>query len=106
MSGGKKELVVIDNATNGFTLYALEGSDPIRTFLTDPPSVHVPKQVAFGEESKVIIGGSDSGAVYVFKRRSGNLRQKIAHATSGLVQTISVRQLHWTLMLRSYMCFG
>ncbi|KAH0827354.1 hypothetical protein J3R83DRAFT_3992 [Lanmaoa asiatica] len=64
----KKELVVIDNAINGFTLYPLDSSEVIRTFFTNPPSVPVPKQVAFGEESKVIIGGSDNGVVYIFLR--------------------------------------
>lgn len=88
----KKELVIIDNATNGFTLYPLDSGNAIRTFFTDPPSVPVPKQVSFGEESRVVIGGSDSGVVYVFERRSGQLLEKIAHAATGLVQTISVSQ--------------
>lgn len=86
----KKELVTIDNATNGVTLYPLDSGNAIQTFFTDPPSVPVPKQVSFGEESKVVIGGSDSGVVYVFKRRSGQLLEKIAHTATGLVQTIGV----------------
>lgn len=64
----KREMVVIDNATNGFTLYSLDSSNAIRTFFTDALTVPVPKQVAFGEESKVVIGGSDCGVVYVHIR--------------------------------------
>ncbi|KIJ65077.1 hypothetical protein HYDPIDRAFT_27805 [Hydnomerulius pinastri MD-312] len=89
----KKELAVIDNATNGFTLYRLDSGKPLRTFVTDPPSVPVPKQVAFGEESKVVIGGSDNGFVYIFERRTGQLLEKLPHSKTGLVQTISVRDI-------------
>ncbi|KAI6132270.1 hypothetical protein EDD16DRAFT_1514952 [Pisolithus croceorrhizus] len=88
----KKELVVIDNATNGFTLYPLDREDPIRYFVTEPQSVPIPKQVAFGEESKIIVGGSDNGSVYLFERRTGRMLAKLAHSKTGLVQTITVRR--------------
>ncbi|KAI6097119.1 WD40-repeat-containing domain protein, partial [Pisolithus croceorrhizus] len=87
----KKELIVIDNATNGFTLYSLDREDPIQYFVTEPQSVPVPKQVAFGEESKIIVGGSDNGSVYLFERRTGRMLEKLAHSKTGLVQTITVR---------------
>ncbi|KAG2053385.1 hypothetical protein BDR06DRAFT_972395 [Suillus hirtellus] len=49
----KRGVFVVDNATDGFTLYRLEGDgEPLRTFATGLPSVSVPKQVAFGEEGK------------------------------------------------------
>lgn len=86
----KRELVVVDNATDGFTLYPLDSGDPIRTFTVNRPSVYVPKQVAFGEETKAIIGGSDNRSVYVFERRTGELLAKLQHSKAGLVQTISV----------------
>ncbi|KIO01076.1 hypothetical protein M404DRAFT_29039 [Pisolithus tinctorius Marx 270] len=89
----KKELVVIDNATNGFTLYLLDRGDPIRYFVTEPQHVPVPKQVAFGEESKIIVGGSDNGSVYLFERRSGQMLAKLAHSKTGLVQTITVHDV-------------
>ncbi|KAG1734252.1 uncharacterized protein EDB91DRAFT_1084156 [Suillus paluster] len=63
---------VIDNATDGFTLYHLEGKgEPVRTFMTALPSMSVPKQVAFGEEGKVVAGGSDNGLAYIFNRKMG-----------------------------------
>ncbi|KAI6011710.1 WD40-repeat-containing domain protein [Pisolithus microcarpus] len=64
----KKGVFVIDNATDGFTLYHLNGADPIQTFVTDPLCIPVPKQVAFGEGSKVVIGGGSNGSVFVFDR--------------------------------------
>jgi WD40 repeat protein len=50
----------------------------------------VPKQVAFGEEGKVVIGGSDNGLVYIFDRKTGQIIQTLHHADAGLVQTIAV----------------
>ena len=84
--------MVIDNAQNGFTLYRLEGAakGPIRTFLTDLPKIRVPKQVAFGEECHIVVGGSDNGFVYIFEHKTGRLLETLQHAKSGLVQTISV----------------
>ncbi|KAG1827997.1 hypothetical protein EV424DRAFT_1536998 [Suillus variegatus] len=56
----------------------------------------VPKQVAFGEEGKVVVGGSDNGLVYVFDRKTGDIIETLHHADTdtGLVQTISTRDLH------------
>ncbi|KAI6013461.1 hypothetical protein BKA83DRAFT_4063380 [Pisolithus microcarpus] len=88
----KKGLFVVDNATDGFTLYRLENSQLIRTFATDPPTVSVPKQVSFGEDGKVVIGGSDNGKVYVFNRRTGALIETLPHhnMAATLVPTITV----------------
>ncbi|KAG2106904.1 WD40-repeat-containing domain protein [Suillus cothurnatus] len=88
----KRGLFVVDNATDGFTMYRLEneGEEPVRTFTTAVPSMSVPKQVAFGEEGKVIAGGSDNGLVYIFDRKAGELLEALHHADGGLVQTIAV----------------
>lgn len=92
----RKQLVIIDNAANGFTLYRLDRPDPIRTYITEPPTVLVPKQVAFGEDVKIVVGGSDNGTVYLFDRKSGELLEMLHHASSGLVQsiTVSIQYVH------------
>ncbi|KAG2342973.1 WD40 repeat-like protein [Suillus weaverae] len=89
----KRGLFIVDNATDSFTLYCLEneGGEPIWTFMTAVPSLSVPKQVAFGEEGKVVTGGSDNGSVYVFDRKTGELLDTLHHADGGLVQTIATR---------------
>jgi outer membrane protein assembly factor BamB len=89
----KRGVFVVDNAADGFTLYRLDGDgEPVRTFATAVPSMSLPKQVAFGEEGKVVVGGSDNGLVYVFDRKTGQILETLHHADtdSGLVQTISV----------------
>ena len=86
----KKHLVVINNAANGFTLYCLDHPDPIQTYITEPPMVLVPKQVEFGEDTKIVVSGSDNGTVYIFDRKSGELLETPRHASSGLIQSITV----------------
>lgn len=87
----KRGVFVVDNAADGFTLYRLEGDEePVRTFVTAAPSVLVPKQVAFGAEGRLVVGGSDNGSVYVFERKSGKLLDTLRHSDTGLVQTITV----------------
>ena len=45
----------------------------------------------FGEGAKIVVGGSDQGAVYVFEWKTGVLKQTLQHQKEGLVQTIVVR---------------
>ncbi|KAG1890842.1 hypothetical protein F4604DRAFT_1913656 [Suillus subluteus] len=86
----KRGVFVVDNATNGFTLYRLVGDEEaVRTFVTAPPSVSVPKQVAFGAEGRLVVGGSDNSSVYIFERKSGKLLETLHHSNAGLVQTIT-----------------
>ncbi|KAF8451041.1 hypothetical protein L210DRAFT_961584 [Boletus edulis BED1] len=89
----KKGMFIIDNATNSFTMYHLDGGEPIRTFITDPPSIQVPKQVAFGEDYRIVVGRSNKGTVFVFDRRTGNILDTIQHASATLVQTIALHDL-------------
>ncbi|KAG2100709.1 uncharacterized protein F5147DRAFT_525694, partial [Suillus discolor] len=86
----KKGVFIVDNATNGFTLYRLEGDEePVQTSVTTALSVSVPKQVTFSAEERLIVGGSDHGSVYVFKRKTGKLFNTLHHSNTGLVQTIA-----------------
>ena len=81
---------VVDNARNGFDLHQLDNGAYVRTFPTGNPNRLLPKQVAFAEDSRVIVGGGDHGAVYVFDRKTGKPFQVLHHADKGLVQTITV----------------
>lgn len=93
----RKELVVIDNTINGFMLYPLDSATPIWTFVTDPPLVWLPNQVAFGEDSRLVVGGSDNGSIYQFERTSGQLLTKLLHGEDSLVQTITVCECTWSM---------
>ncbi|KAG1853566.1 hypothetical protein C8R48DRAFT_777081 [Suillus tomentosus] len=90
----KRGVFMVDNVADGFMLYRLDGNEePVRTFVTAPPSVSVPKQVAFGAEGRLIVGGSDNGSVYVFERKTGKLLDTLRHSNGGLVQTIATRDI-------------
>ncbi|KAG2109490.1 hypothetical protein BD769DRAFT_1301006, partial [Suillus cothurnatus] len=60
----------------------------VQTFVTAPPSISVPKQVAFGAKGRLVVGGSDNGLVYIFERKFGKLLETLHHSNAGLVQTI------------------
>jgi hypothetical protein len=53
------------------------------------PSISQAKQVAFAEEGRVVVGGSEHGVVYIFNRLSGLTLATLDHG-SGMVQTIAV----------------
>ena len=57
---------IVNNATNGFDIHCLNTGMYIHILDTGKPIRHVLKQVAFVEESKIIVTGSDHSAVYIF----------------------------------------
>jgi hypothetical protein len=81
---------MVDNATDGFDLHKLDTGAYIRTYPTGIPTRGLPKQVCFGEDAKVIVGGSDKGIVYVFDQKTGATLDVLRHADNGLVQTVAV----------------
>ncbi|KIK35459.1 hypothetical protein CY34DRAFT_17006 [Suillus luteus UH-Slu-Lm8-n1] len=80
----KQGIFIVDNATDGFTLYHLDDNgEPIRTFETDLPSMPVTKQVVFREEGNVVVGGSNHG------QKTRQILETLHQADAGLVQIIS-----------------
>jgi hypothetical protein len=83
---------VVDNIETGFDLHRLDTGHWKRSFPTGKPTRKLPKQVAFGERSKVVVGGSDHGAVYVFDRKTAFPLHVLRHGDA-LVQTLTVSGL-------------
>ena len=75
---------------DGFNLHQLHNGTFLRAFRTGTPIKGVPKQVAFGEDTGVIVGGSDHGVVYIFDRKTGSILDVLAHVDDELVQTVTV----------------
>jgi len=97
----------VDNATDGFDLHHLDSGAYIRTMSTGKPIWRLPKQVAFAEESKIVVGGSDHGAVYVFDARLGLQSEVLRHSDGGLVQTIAVSSfIDGYLVLKTRKTYG
>jgi len=88
---------VVDNAYDGFDLHQIEDGAYVRTFKTGLVTSRKPKQVLFGENSQVVVGGSDHGAVYVFDRKSGNKLDVLRHSEKGLVQIVTVSPVRFVV---------
>lgn len=83
--------VVVDDATGGFALYDLEDGTLIRRLKSGMvPRNRRPKQVAFGEDGRIVVGGGDHGKAYVFEKATGHLLETLAVAGDTNVHTVTV----------------
>lgn len=80
---------VIDNG-EGFSIHHLRSGGLIREFPYSKPTTRWPKQVAYGENDRIIVGGSDHGLVYVYDRQIGYPLDLLRHSDGGWVQTVAV----------------
>ncbi|KAG2747123.1 WD40 repeat-like protein [Suillus brevipes Sb2] len=81
-------LFLIDNVMNGFSLHQLEDGACLRTYNTNPVKTF-PKQVVFGEQATLVVGGSDTGRIHVFDKNEGSIKQVLQHADRGRAQTVT-----------------
>ena len=83
-------LFAIDNVAQGFSLYTLEDMQFLREYPTGKPTKRFPKQVKFGKDSCVLVGGSDHGTIYVFDRKTALVVETLQHEDDGLSQALTV----------------
>ena len=83
-------LFAIDNVAQGFSLYMLEDMQFLHEYLTGKLTKCFPKQVEFGEDSHVLVGGSDHGTIYVFDRKTALVVETLQHEDDGLSQALTV----------------
>jgi hypothetical protein len=88
----KDDQFVVDNGNDGFDVHELTTGKLLRTLNTGIPIHKYPKQVQYGENYGITVGGSDHGRVYIFDSENGRMMQTLVHDTSGLVQTVTVRK--------------
>ena len=89
-----RRLCVVDNLENGFDLYQMDSGVFVKTFVTKDVVKTHPKCVAFGDRSRLVIGGSDHGLVYIFEQKTGQVIKTLKHASRGGVETIAVSTLN------------
>ena len=80
----------MDNVTKGYPLYSLEDMKFLHEYPTGKPTKRFPKQVEFGEEGRILVGGSDHGTIYVFDRKTGLVMDTLNHEDDGLAQAVTV----------------
>lgn len=85
-----RKICVVDNVANGFDLYNLDGGHFVRGFQTRDAKRTYPKGVAFANNSRAIVGGSDHGKVYIFEQKTGRLLKTVTHSGVGGVETLAV----------------
>ena len=90
------EYFAIDNGGDGFDLHRLSSGAYIRSFPSDPTERTVPRQVRFGENGTIVVGGGNDGKVYVYKSETASVIDLLYHSTSARCQTVTV-----SLILRS-----
>ena len=84
-----KNLLVVDNVDNGFSLYHFDSLKPLQTLSTNKPTIRKLKQVTFAKNSRIVMEGSDHSSVYVFDRKTEALLDVFRHHEK-LVQTVAV----------------
>jgi len=93
---------IVDSIVNGFNLHQLDDGHWKLNFPTGKPLRKLPRQLAFGEDAKIVVGGSDHGVVYVFDKRTGTPHHILRHQERGLVQTITVCIASLTLIVSDH----
>ena len=83
--------MVIDSVSNGFALHEVNTGKYLYNFATPPRARTLPRQVTFGEEGKVVVGGSDNGSIAIYDRRTAAVLETFK-PTKGLLQTVHVSQ--------------
>jgi hypothetical protein len=81
-----------DNANDGFDVCEIDTGRFLATLKVGYTERAFPKDVAYGEDSKIVVTGGDNGKAYVFDRKGGRIQQILKHGDKGLVQAIAVSE--------------
>ncbi|KAK0431500.1 hypothetical protein EV421DRAFT_1911834 [Armillaria borealis] len=91
---GAKDILGIDDPAEGVALVRLQDGARVRTFPVPIRKSCRPRQVAFAEEGKVVVCGSDHGKVYVFNHRTGGKIDELHVDQEDWVQTLTTVSLN------------
>ena len=84
---------MIDSVYDGFKICNIADGEHIRTLCTRRATITNPKVVKFCDGSRMVVGGSDHGLVYIFDTSTGKVLDKLQHALNGPSEIIAVRAL-------------
>lgn len=80
----------IDDPCLGAAVYRLDDLARLKTFEIPVRKARRPRKVWLGEDSTIIVAGSDHGTVYVYDRRHGNLLDQLTTGSEDWIQTVTV----------------
>ncbi|KAK0431138.1 Quino protein amine dehydrogenase [Armillaria borealis] len=87
-----KDVFSIDDPSEGIALYRIVDGAKVKTLPVKTTKTLWLRQVAFTQDSKIVMSGSNHGIIYVFERRDGSVSKLTTEGTAW-VQTITVH--HW-----------
>ncbi|PBK62178.1 WD40 repeat-like protein [Armillaria solidipes] len=88
----EKDVFCLDDPAQGVTLYRLSDGMRVKTFPIEATKAPRPRQVAFAENCRAIVSGSDHGIMYVFERRDSNVHQ-LDTGTEDHIQTVTAANI-------------
>ncbi|KAK0493808.1 WD40-repeat-containing domain protein [Armillaria luteobubalina] len=77
-----KDVFSIDDPSQGVALYRVLDGAKVKTLPVKATKALRPRQVAFTQDSKIVVSSSDHGIVYVFERRDGTVSKLTAEGTA------------------------
>lgn len=80
----------MDGTEDAFLHFNTFGEQTPKEFLTAAPSKRVPKQIAWGENRSIVVGGGDNGCAYIFDFASTQCVDRLYHSRGQLVQAVAV----------------
>ncbi|KAJ3507463.1 hypothetical protein NLJ89_g6292 [Agrocybe chaxingu] len=83
------KLCVVDNAKDGFDLYRMDTGMFVRGFTTRDATRINPKNVAFANDSRAVVSGSDHSIAYIFEKNTGHVLKMLQHSKRGGVETVT-----------------
>ena len=92
---------VIDTVTQGFFVYNIRGGTA--RFLSHLPTgtvkKRIPKAVKFFDKSRMVVGGSDHGFIYIFQTNTGAVLHRLQHTSNGGAEVVAVRILNMAVVI-------
>ncbi|KAK0477251.1 hypothetical protein IW261DRAFT_1420975 [Armillaria novae-zelandiae] len=83
-----KDVFGIDDPSQGVALYRVLDGAKVKTLPVKATKTPRPQQVAFTQDSKIVVSGSDHGIIYMFERRDGSVSKLTTEGTAW-VQTVT-----------------
>ncbi|KAK0463422.1 WD40-repeat-containing domain protein [Armillaria novae-zelandiae] len=83
-----KDVFGIDDPSQGVALYRVLDGAKVKTLPVKATKTPRPRQVAFTQDSKIVVSGSDHGIIYMFERRDGSVSKLTTEGTAW-VQTVT-----------------
>lgn len=85
----KDDILLIDDSGQGLAVYRLSTGHRIKTMTVKIESAQIEQNVVVHDQGSAVVIGSDHGCVYVFDRRTGDVRDVLPAGTDW-VQSVAV----------------